>query len=115
HPLLLPPGELGRVVVEPAAQPHALQGLRRTLAALPRADARVEQRQLDVLDGAGAREQVEALENEAEGAVADGGELGAGEPGDLVPVEQVPTARGAVEAADDVHEGALARAGGAHD
>ena len=38
-------------------------------------DARVDERQLDVVEGGGARQQVEGLEDEADLAVADGGQL----------------------------------------
>ena len=46
-------------------------------------DPGVDERQLDVLDGARAREQVEALKDEADGPVAHLGELAAAEARDL--------------------------------
>ena len=67
HPLLLAARELAGVVVEPLAEADPLQRLR---GAAPAARAgrspRVDQRQLDVLQRGGARQQVEALEDEAE-------------------------------------------------
>ena len=56
HALLLAAGELVRVVVEPLAEAHPLQRLARAPARAPAAGTpRVEQRQLDVLERAGAR------------------------------------------------------------
>ena len=75
----------------------------------------VEQRQLDILHRGGAREQIEALENETDLAVADVGQLVAIESGDVGAVEQVTAARRAVEAAEHVHQGRFARAARAHD
>ena len=76
HALLLSARELAGMVIEPLAEADALERLVARAHALACVrDALVEQRQLDVLDGAGAREQVEALEDEAERAVADLGEL----------------------------------------
>ncbi len=87
----------------------------RALVALARGDARVEERQLDVLERARPREEVEALEDEAERPVADLGELVAVEPRDLLAGEPVGAERRPVEAAEDVHQRRLARAGRAHD
>ena len=53
----------------------------------------VEQRQLDIFERGGAREQVETLENETEFAVANVGQLIAVEPGDVDAVEQITAAR----------------------
>ena len=50
---------------------------------------RVDQRQLDVLERRGARQQVEALEHEADDAVAHLGELDAAEVRDVAAVEAV--------------------------
>ncbi len=76
---------------------------------------RVEEGKLDVLEGGRPGEEVEALEDEPEATVADGRELVAREPRDLLAVEHVPPARRAIEAPEDVHQGRLARAGRSHD
>ena len=76
--LLLPARELVGVVLEPLAEADALERRARALRRSRDADAGVDQRQLDVLERARARQQVEALEHEAELAVAHVGELGRG-------------------------------------
>ena len=68
----------------------------------------VEQRQLDVVERRGARQQVETLEDEADLAVAHDRELIAGHPRDIFAVEDVTAARRAIETAEDVHERRLA-------
>ena len=78
-------------------------------------DAGVDEWQLDVLQGAGAWDQVEALEDEPDLAVAHDCELVVVEAADVDPVEEVAAAGRHVEAADDVHQGALAAAGRADD
>ena len=69
--LLLAAGELIRMVVFAPLEPeHFEQSLRRA-ARHRRVQRRVKQRQLDVLERAGAREQVEALKDEADSTAAD--------------------------------------------
>ena len=80
HALLLAAGELRRLVVGALGEPDLAPASRARARGAPRAgDARVDQRQLDVLERRGAREQVEVLEHEADAAVAHRGELVAGE------------------------------------
>ena len=77
--------------------------------------ARVDQWQFDVVERGGARQQVEGLEDEADLAVAHGGELVVVHLGhDLAPQHVAPLGR-CVEAPDEVHEGGLSGARGAHD
>ena len=59
--------------------------------------------------------QVEALEDEADLVAAQSRELLLGEPGELDAVDADPTLGGLVESGEDVHERALAGAGGTHD
>ena len=66
HALLLAAGELVGVVVERGRRGPPLRAPRGARSALAAGDARVEQRQLHVLQRARARQQVEALEDEAE-------------------------------------------------
>ena len=77
---------------------------------------RVDQRQLDVLERRGARQQVERLEDEPDLAVADlrARRRGRGPRRRRRRGSSGPTV-GPVEAADDVHERALAGARRAHD
>src|SRR3990170_2453691 len=67
HPLLLPAGELVGRVVGTLADAHRAQELHGLLVTVAHAAAAavVEQRQLDVLEGGGARQQAEVLEHEA--------------------------------------------------
>ena len=69
-PLLLPSGELGRGVVQPVRKPHPLQRLGGARVPLRVGMPWYSMRQLDVLERARARQQVEALEDEAERAAA---------------------------------------------
>jgi chorismate mutase len=62
-------------VLHARAQADPFEGLARQAAALAVAHAAVEQGQLDVVDHAQVRNQVEALEDEAEGAVAQASPL----------------------------------------
>src|SRR5262249_56429312 len=94
---------------------HGLEPCARALAALARADATVQQRQLDVLEGARARQQIEHLKHKPDLRVAHGRELVTRQAGDVVAVEPVPTGGGAVEAAQEIHECGFARARWAHD
>src|SRR6478672_10406341 len=75
-PLALAAGELVGHVGHARAEPHLLERLLRPLLALGAGESGVDQRQLDVVQGVGAREQVEGLEDEADLLVADAGELG---------------------------------------
>ena len=114
-PLLLAARHLVGVVVEPIAQPDPLQRLAGPLVPLGGGDPGVEQRQLDVLQRRGARQQVEVLEDEADRLVAEVRQLVVGEAGDVLPLQQVAAGGGAVEAAEQVHQRRLARARGPHD
>src|SRR5580765_6464128 len=115
HALLLPARELGRMVARPLGKADALEHPHGTLEALFLRHAGVEQGQLDILHRLRARQQVEVLEHEADVPVAHRGELARVHLRDRAAVEAVFAAGGAVEAADQVHEGGLARPGRAHD
>src|SRR5438132_13562163 len=109
--LLLAAGELIGMVIEPFAQTNRRQRFGRTLAPLGRVNtARVEQRQLDVLEGGGARQQVKALEHEPDFRVADARQLARTELRHVLAVEKVLSARRPIEAAEQVHERGLAGA-----
>ena len=70
--------------------------------------ARIGKRQRHVAQRGAARQQVEALEDEADLAVPDQGELALVEMADVDPVEPIPATRLGIETAHDVHEGRLA-------
>src|SRR5258708_27328936 len=75
----------------------------------------IEQRKLDVFDGAGAGKQIELLKNEADLLVANLGKLVAAQGADIHAVQVVGAGSGLVETAQDIHHGGFARAGGSHD
>ena len=72
--LLLPPGEFVGFVVQPFAQPHALQGASRQPLAFTHGRATVRQGEFHVLQGAGAGQQVERLEHEPDPFVPNTGQ-----------------------------------------
>ena len=114
-PLLLAAGELAGAVLEPVAEADRGQRGRGPLPSLRPAHAAVDQRQPDVVQGAGAAEQLERLEDEADGAVAQLGQLGVGEGRDVAAADpQQPVGR-PVQAAEQVHQRRLAGAGRADD
>jgi hypothetical protein len=82
---------------------------------LRRGDAGVDQRQLDVLEHVGARDEVEGLEDEADLLVADVGQRVVVETRDVDAVDQVAARSRHVEAADEVHHRRLARPRRSHD
>ena len=84
-------------------------------AALGGGDAEVEHRHFEIFDDGELLDEVELLEDEADALRADFGELVVGEVGDVLAAEDVVAGGGLVEAAEDVHEGGFARAGGTHD
>ena len=73
--LALAARQLGRPVLRALGEADLAQRLERALLALAAADPGVEQRQLDVAQQRGLRQQVEGLEDEADLLVADGGQL----------------------------------------
>ena len=117
HALLLPARELVRGVVRRARRgPTASSSscARRARCGGGHGLRRVEQRQLHVLEGGGAGQQVEVLEHEADLPVAQRRRGGRGRS------RRRPRPRGSswprgrpVEQAEDVHEGRLAAARGA--
>ena len=93
--LLLAAGELRRAVIEPVAQADQPGHLDRPLLRLGAdlAGALVGQRKLDVLEDRVLLDQVVRLEDEAEVAAADLGELVVVEPGDVAAAQEVLAAR----------------------
>jgi hypothetical protein len=90
--LLLPAGELARLVVEPVAQPEPREQVRRPAARV----AGVERgRHRDVLDRGQRRQQVEVLEDEPDRLLPGPRPLGDGEVRHVDTVEQA-VARGRV-------------------
>ncbi len=113
-PLLLSAGELCGDVSHAVTEPHPFERRLGPRAPLPARHARVQERQLDVVEGTGAAEQVELLEDEADLPVANLREGVPGQFGNRLPVDDDAPAGGGVEAADHVHEGRLAGTGRPH-
>ena len=116
--LLLAAGELVRHVVMPLAESDRIEGRQRALVALTgpeRILAAVEQREFHVVERRGAREQVEALEHEADALVAHHGQFVLRRLRDILAGQHVLPARRTIETPHDVHERGLARAGRARD
>ncbi len=106
-----PPESLAGQVLGAVGQADLLEGRQRPAPPFRGGDARVEQRKLDVAAGGLVPEQVEALEDESDQAVAHLGELGVGEPGDVPALEVVRADARTVEAAEDVEQRRLPRPG----
>ena len=90
--LLLAAGELAGRIVLAFTEIRAGQGRPRALAAdaIARDESlRVEQRQCDVLDGAGACQQVESLKHKTEPFAAEPRELGLAKPRDIDAVKEI--------------------------
>ena len=116
HALLLAARELARLVVDAVAEADTLQRLGGEAAGIEPATATVvQQRQLDVAQGRGARQQVEALEDEADLQITDIGQRILVQGVDPRPVERIGTRGRVVEAAEDIHQGGLAGTRRAHD
>ena len=113
--LALSAGELVWLVHHAGAEVDGFKDRLGACGAFGCGGAIVDERQLDVVKGGGAGEEVEGLEDEAYLLVADTGEFVVVEFGDVVSVEPVLALGGRVEASDEVHEGGFTGAGGSHD
>ena len=107
-PLLFPTGQLIGKVIEPVAQADVAQNLLRgaTIGFPPR-DIDPE---LDVLSSREAGEEVEGLEDERDDRAPVREQLAATRAGDVVAIDDDPTARRNVERADHVEDRRLAAA-----
>jgi hypothetical protein len=85
-------------------QAHLLDRAFREFAALSLGHTAIHERQLHVVEYVGPGDQVECLEDEADQAVANLGELALGLLGDHLAVKRVRTAGGYVQAANDIHQ-----------
>src|SRR6185295_1375262 len=102
-------------MTKPINQSDEQQGLGGHGPLLAHGKSTIKQRELNVLQRAGARNQVEALENEPDFLIPDFGESVGSLPADVFPVQMVRPSRGRIEAAQDVHERGFAGARCAHD
>ncbi len=112
--LLLAAGEFVGAVVEALAEADLFEEFLRAGGFVVDFVA-VDEWEGDVVDGGGAAQEVELLEDEADGFGADVGELVVVEPGDVFVEELEGAGVGLVEEAEEVEEGRFAGAGLAHD
>jgi len=93
HALLLSAGQLGRKVRNTVSEPNQIQRLTRALVTFRLADLGVERRQFNVLQRRGTGQQIEALKNEADLAVANGCQFFFGQARDFDAFQQVASRR----------------------
>src|ERR1035437_762418 len=98
-------------MVQPIAQTEPLQGRLSPLKPLLLGYALIHQRRGHVLQGAGPRQQVVALEHETDRARANKGQAVVIQFVNRLTVQDVPAGRRPVQTAQDVHHRGLARAG----
>ena len=96
----------------PVGEAHAVEGLEGFLLVGHRVVVLGDHH---VFEGRQVADEVELLEDEADGTAAHLGEFVGGQVGDVVPVEHDGALGSGVHGTDDVHEGGLAGAGGADD
>ena len=116
--LLLAPRKLARRIESAIGETEQTESFPRAFEARSAGRAirhRVEQRQGDVFDRAGAGQQVEALKDETKPFTSQLRELGLAELRHVDTLEGVATAGRPIEAAEDRHQGGLARSGRPHD
>ncbi len=112
--LLLPAGELLRIVARPVDDAHALQHLVDLRPPLRLAEPEVAQRQLHVLEDVHVVDEVETLEHEADDAAPQLQPVFLAQGGDIPAVEPVAARVRGVEESEDVEQGGLAATGRAH-
>ena len=113
--LLLAARQLHGAMVGAVREADAAERLQGALAAGPAVEAGIDHRQFDIAQRVHARQQVELLEDEADLAVAQARQAVGIEALDRGARRGVLPAGRPVEAADEVHEGRLARARRTHD
>ena len=115
HALLLSARELRRLVVQALGQADFPQQFGGVLSHLALRNVfHVSQGHHDVLQGARAWEEIEGLEDKADHPFPHPGSLPGRQPGNVFAVQPVFASGGMIEAAQDVHQGALAGTAGAH-
>lgn len=113
--LLLATGEFAGAVMAAGAEADFGQFFGCLLRGLCGRDATDEERHHDIFEGGEFGEQVMALPDEADLAIAEVAERGVGELGDVLGSEEDAAGGGAVETAEQVQEGGLPGAGFAND
>ena len=115
HALALAAGQLIRFVIHPVAQSDEFEHFRRAAMRLRPGLAAVKKRQLNVFEGACARQQVECLKNKSNLLIAHPCQFIIAHVRNVFAIEHVFSLVRNVQAAEDVHQRALAAARCAHD
>ena len=111
HPLLLPAGKLAGLVVFLALQTQIGQQLVGAAVARTLRHARIHRRQGHIVARIQRSEQIIALENKAETLAPQSGQCVVVHGGGFFAVDAVGAAAGCIQAAQNVHQRGLARAG----
>jgi hypothetical protein len=111
HALLLPGAEIARQGVARVAESEALEQAMSLPARRCNGAAAQPKDQLDVLDGAQRRKQIEALKHEADSAAADTREIPFAETDDVLIEYRDGSRRGVQDASHDAQKRCLAAAG----
>ena len=115
YSLALAAGEFIRLVMGPRFKTDGFQFIHGPFGPLFAADTGIDQGQGDVVEGCNSRQEVEVLEDEADVLVADDGEFIVIEVGNFLSSQLVRSGCRPVEAAEDVHQRRLPRAGRPHE
>ncbi len=115
HPLLLSPAQLLGKVVASVHHVHPLQGRLSFLRAFVRGSAKVKQRQFHVFEHRKLVDQVKALEDKTDVALAKLGTLPFGFVGHLVVHEVVFSLRRIVQQSHDIQQGGFPASRRTHD
>ena len=115
HSLFLAAGKLGWFETHTVAEPHPLEGNRRPLSSLFFRHARIRQRQAYIFHCALSCKELEVLEDKADFLQADVRHLIVTAFADVLSVEDQPSARRLVEAADNIHQCCFSGTGRTHD
>lgn len=113
--LLLAAGELTGEVAAAVEQIDAAEGLGGHLVPLVARESAVGKGKLDIFEHIEVTDEIKALEDEANFAIADAGAAGWGQVGNIVAIEAVGSAGGRFEEADNGEQGGFAATGGAGD
>src|SRR5678815_6057616 len=103
--LSLAPRKLVGLVSHTLSQVHRRERFLRHLMSLRRANTTINQRQLDVVQRGGAREQIERLKNETDFLVANASKLVVVHLRNVLAVEPVFALARSIETADQIHQG----------
>jgi hypothetical protein len=89
---------------------YCLESRQGTGVHVTRRNARIQQRQLNVLLRTGTRQEMETLKHKTDFRIADLGQTIARQLGDVYPFQEVMATAGAIETSQDIHKGGLAGA-----